>query len=56
MRWKLLHDIETELLKEAAVLPVYQKNNALLQKSYLTDIEEHASIGNLFKRAIKAMG
>ena len=56
VRWKLLHDIETELLKEAAVLPVYQKNNALLQKSYLTGIEEHASIGNLFKRAIKAMG
>ena len=52
-RWKLLRDIEAELLKEAAILPVYQKNNALLQKAYLTGIEEHASIGNLFKHAHK---
>lgn len=54
-RWQLMKDIEAELLKEAAVLPVYQKNSALLQKAYLTGIEEHASIGNLFKHATKAV-
>ena len=39
-RWQLLKDIEAELLKEEA---------------YLTGIEEHASIGNLFKHATKAV-
>ena len=46
-------NIEAELLDTANIFPVYQKNNAILQKSYLTGIEEHVSIGNLFKHAIK---
>jgi len=52
-RWQLLKNIEAELLDTANIFPVYQKNNAILQKSYLTGIEEHVSIGNLFKHAIK---
>lgn len=52
-RWEMMKEIEKELLQNADIMPVYQKNNAVLQKKNLTGIEEHMTIGNLFKHAVK---
>lgn len=54
-RWEVLKQIEGELLNEAHLIPIYQKNDAVLQKSNVTGIEEHMTIGNIFMHAQKTV-
>lgn len=53
-RWEELKKAEGIVMDEAAILPVYQKGNAVMIKSSVSGIEFHSvGIGRIFKNAAK---
>jgi oligopeptide transport system substrate-binding protein len=53
-RWEELKKAEAIVMDEAVILPVYQKGNAVLIKSSVSDIEFHSvGIGRVFKNTVK---
>jgi oligopeptide transport system substrate-binding protein len=53
-RWEALKKAEGIVMDEAAILPVYQKGNAVMIKSSVSGIEFHSvGISRIFKNAVK---
>jgi oligopeptide transport system substrate-binding protein len=53
-RWEELKKAEAMVMDEAAILPVYQKGNAVMIKGAVTGIEFHSvGIGRVYKNTVK---
>ena len=49
-RWAALHDAEAIVMNEMVILPVYQKANAMMVKSYVKDLQCHSiALNRVFK-------
>lgn len=53
-RWEELKKAEAMVMNEAAILPVYQKGNAVMIKANVSGIEFHSvGVNRIFKNAVK---
>ena len=51
-RWEALHQAEAIAVREMVIIPLYEKNNAMMTKGYVSGIEFHpVAIGRVYKNA-----